>query len=568
MKATYILPLKKLKQTSVRAAVVSLLAGLALLNGQTERPDAEPFVLSAIAFADSVIEHGRDQYGPEHTPLFVDGLHAHSLKPVVWEKDGQSWVLSNFASQQALIRLLDGLSSITGESRFQEAALEATAYALKNLRSPNGLLYWAGHMAWDLEGERQVGQYPNVHEMKAHGPYYDFLWQVDPDRTRKLMETIWAAHILDWRLLDYNRHASTETVLLPQWDHTFAEDIAVPFPAQGNNLSFANVTPSLLYAGIHLAALDHNENALRWSRRLAWRWQQARHPETGLSGGQLSYRVHDRAQDSLGHVHPDINEAMIVATYHQESRYHRIPLVQLQSAEKLLKLDGPYREIGQELINWALNDLKVYAEQCYDSKSGTFVAKMINGTPLMWKEAKTDYYTPSSFAPQKPDGQLFWGYALAYRLSGDAFFWNMARELGKHLELGDIGSYTGTNAAAFLQTSSTQWHLIYALLEMHRASGKPHLLQLAARIGNNLRVMQTESGLFPRPGREYARTGDEIPLALLHLAAALKGRSAAMPAPSLDNQFLHAEFHAPLQEHQQKRNDRRTYDHYVFYGPQ
>jgi hypothetical protein len=72
--------------------------------------------------------------------------------------------------------------------------------------------------------------------------------------------------------------------------------------------------------------------------------------------------------------------------------------------------------------------------------------------------------------------------------------------------------------------------------------------------------------LFPRPGREYARTGDEIPLALLHLAAALEGKSDKMPQPIFDSRFFHCEYHGELDEYQQKRADKRTYDNLVFYG--
>ena len=98
-------------------------------------------------FADTVIEKGRDTYGDKATPLFVDGLHAESLKPVIWKKDGQSWVLSNFASQQPLIRILDGLSALTKRGGYRRAAAGATGYVLRNLQSGNGLLYWAGHLA-------------------------------------------------------------------------------------------------------------------------------------------------------------------------------------------------------------------------------------------------------------------------------------------------------------------------------------------------------------------------------------------------------------------------------------
>jgi len=48
--------------------------------------------------------------------------------------------------------------------------------------------------------------------------------------------------------------------------------------------------------------------------------------------------------------------------------------------------------------------------------------------------------------------------------------------------------------------------------------------------------------IFPRPKRHYARTPDEIPLALLHLATTLLGRDAPRPQAILDNAFFHCEY--------------------------
>ncbi|MBN2316478.1 MAG: hypothetical protein JXM79_21300, partial [Sedimentisphaerales bacterium] len=97
-------------------------------------------------------------------------------------------------------------------------------------------------------------------------------------------------------------------------------------------------------------------------------------------------------------------------------------------------------------------------------------------------------------------------------------------------------------------------------------TGQRSMLMMACRIADNLLTLQASTGLFPRHKREYARTGDEIPLALLHLAAALDGRSDMMPPPSFDGRFFHCEYHGPLEEYQKKRADKRTYDNYVFYG--
>ena len=309
--------------------------------------------------------------------------------------------------------------------------------------SAGDLLYWGGHLAWDLEKDRAVGQYADAHELKGHQPYYRLMWRVDPKATRRLMEGVWAAHILDWSRLDYNRHASVRRPARPQWDHAFDEDLPVPFPAKGGNLSFVNVMPPLVHSGTMLAVLDGSEPALKWTRRLVRRWQQGEHPTTGLCGGQVSYRAHDRAKDALGHVHPKINEAKIVASYHQTCRYHQLPLAQMQAGEALIAASPRCKEAGREFIEWASGDLKAYAEKSYDPETGTFVAMMIDGTPLKWKEAKTGYYTPNSFAPRRPDALVLWNYSSAYRLTRDERHWHMVRQLGTKLGLGEIGEAGG-----------------------------------------------------------------------------------------------------------------------------
>ncbi len=550
---------------------------LVLATGLPARPEerapageaagrADRLVAGVRTFAETVLSRGRDVYGKKHTPLFVDGLHARTLEPVRWQKSGQTWVLCNVASQQPRLRLLDGLTALTGEAKYRRAAEDATRHALKHLRTPNGLLSWGGHLAWDLEGDRGVGQYADVHELKGHQPYFRLMWRVDPAATRKLMETIWAAHVLDWSRLDYNRHASGKRPAAAKWGATFDEDIEVPFPAKGGNLSFVNVAPPLIHSGTMLAVLDANAAALTWTRRLVYRWQQGEHPKTGLCGGQVSYRKHDRARDALGHVHPKINEAKIVASYHQTCRYHQLPLSQMQAGEALIAAGGKRRDVGRQFIEWASGDLKAYAQRTYDPKTGQFVARMIDGTLLKWQQARTGYYTPRSFAPRRPDFLVLWNYTTAYRLTRDEAHWRMVGELLGRLGLGKAGPPDATRRDLRLDTRSTDWRAIYALLDLHEATGDRAFLRLAARIADNIVATRSPTGLFPRPGRDYARTGDEAPLAVLHVVAALRGKRSAMPRAVYDSRFFHCEYHGPLAKHQQKRADKRTYDNLVFYG--
>ena len=117
------------------------------------RAEADDRYLNAVReFADKVLECGRDVYGPKHTPLFVDGVNADTLEPVKWKYQGQEWIMSNLATQQNLFRVFDGLTRLTGDPKYHDAAVAAIRYAFANLVDDNGLLCWGGHAMYDAGG--------------------------------------------------------------------------------------------------------------------------------------------------------------------------------------------------------------------------------------------------------------------------------------------------------------------------------------------------------------------------------------------------------------------------------
>ena len=155
---------------------------------------------------------------------------------------------------------------------------------------------------------------------------------------------------------------------------------------------------------------------------------------------------------------------------------------------------------------------------------------------------------------------------MAYRLTRDEAQWKMARELARALDLGEIGQPATAKRQLRLDTTAADWHYIYALLELARATGDRSFLKLAGRVADNLLKQQTGTGLFPRSGRVYARTGDEVPLAILHLAAALDGRESLLPPAMLDNAFFHCQYDGATVPKKPNIDDNRTYDITVFYG--
>jgi pectate lyase len=206
----------------------------ACLATESSDPNDPNRYLNAVrTFADNVLRYGRDTYGLKHTPLFVDGLMVRDpndpnygddgiFKPVEWiAPNGNRWVLSNFASQQTLLRTLDGLSTVTGDPKYRKAAEEAIEYAFENLRSPNGLFYWGMGYAYDAEADKACGDVC-THSLRYHYPYYGLMWQVYPNETRDYVESFWAAHIINWSNLDLCRYAPLDSYRVTKgWDHEY-----------------------------------------------------------------------------------------------------------------------------------------------------------------------------------------------------------------------------------------------------------------------------------------------------------------------------------------------------------
>jgi len=161
--------------------VVLLFIALSGFSASNSKANENSKYLDAIReFANNVLKYGRDTYGPKHTPLFVDGLMVRDpndpnygkdgvFKPVEWiAPNGDRWILSNLSSQQNLFRTLDGLSKITRDPKYRQAAVEAIEYAFEHLRSPNGLLYWGGHHVYDAGANKHEPSGRPTHEFKCH----------------------------------------------------------------------------------------------------------------------------------------------------------------------------------------------------------------------------------------------------------------------------------------------------------------------------------------------------------------------------------------------------------------
>jgi len=511
-------------------------------------------------FADNVLHYGRDVYGPEHTPLFADGIHIDTHEPAIWKLSNKhaeawnmprEWILSNLASQQNLFRVLTLLSRLTGEPKYKQEAMAATRYAFDHLRHESGLLFWGGHAAWDLAsdqpvGESRSGKIAGKHELKSTFPYYELMWEVDREVTKRFIEAFWCNHILQWDILDMNRHGPYKPYFEKVWDKDY---VGGPLPFVGKGLTFINTGSDLYYAGAILYQLTGDQHPLLWAKRLAKRYADVRHPQTGLGADNYSvvesHRIQKQFEPELG---DRITEASITSLY--GNRYTRAAICQMKMYERLGKA-------GAEFKQWAIEDLTAYANHAYDPTGNHFWATINDGTKLSPSDRKRDGYVTTRWLEKRPaNGMHLWAYALAYKLTGDKLMWRMIRNIGLGIELGDLGTAPGESMKIKINTSNTDVYTIFALLELYEATRLDDYLAVAQQVGDNVLAKEFHKGFFITDKDHVLCKFDTItPLALLYLEVYSNNLSIQLPQYAAGKSYFHCSYDGVG----------RTYDHRIIY---
>jgi pectate lyase len=518
--------------------------------------DPNRYLNAVREFADNVLKYGRDTYGPKHTPLFVDGLMIRDpnnpdygkvgvYKPVEWiAPNGERWILSNLASQQNLFRTLDGLTRITGDPKYKQAAMDAIKYAFENLRSPNGLLYWGGHSAYDAGADRPCGR--GIHEFKGFYPYYKLMWEVDPQATKKFIETFWSGHILNWSNLDMDRHCYNMTQPLNKpWDYEYKGG---PVFIVDGAFSGINTGSDLCYAAAWLTEFTGNREPLLWGKRLVYRYTQTKSPEAGLS--DVIYSVPKGWRGLASHSNDKILRKMqtVASIFPIASYSNRVywglgagydtptpgaAIINTVTSSWIcqLMLGELLAEKGKELTKWAIDEFKARGKIAYRKSDNVFIPVLFDGTsiegyvlkdngPLGWKGNKLE--------PVKAGTIDFWAYTLAYCMTADPFMWEMVRNIGIGNGYGDMGVTITHESHLNFQTDTSDPYAIVVFLELYNKTGNKPFLEMAKRIGDNVLSSRLHKGFFVASNRRVYTKFDAIDsLALLHLYSVLAGYTYA-----------------------------------------
>ena len=512
-------------------------------SAETSDPTDPNRYLNAVrTFADNVLKYGRDTYGPKHTPLFVDGLNVNTHEPVKWispkgdvltATETEEWILSNFASQQTLLRTLDGLSEITGDPKYRDAAKQAIKYFFENLRAPNGLFYWGHATAYDAQTDKVKFGHP-LHVLKVHYPYYELLWQVDQSATKKFIEAYWSAHVIDWSNLDFNRYALYSDSLEVPWNHEYKGG-PVFFESKDSSANgFFHAGTSLVHAGTTLYRLSDQKQPLVWSKRLIQRFIDTRHPNTGIS----SYKYNQPQLRFVGggitehfdnpgtEVFPSLPFAVLRNMYHPED-------VKMHQWLSVLLVGDMLGDQGREFTQWALEEITAWGKVSYREKDNAFVPILTDGTHIegiMLEEDGPLGVKGSIAEPLFADAGYFWLYATAYKVTDDGFMWQMVRNIAKGNNFGDIGEASGQGPELKTDTTCSDAYSLLGFLELYNKTKKQEFLLLARRIADNIVANQFHKGFFVLSEKHiYARFDCFEPLALLHLVATVEAQSRSVP---------------------------------------
>jgi len=478
---------------------------------------------AAVKFGETVLKYGRDTYGEKHTPLFTDSLDVDTMKAPErmyifrlggpGPRQGQPWqplISSNLSFQGNLMRFLVGLSNLTGDAKYKEAYKDNIRYYFEHYQTEAGVLSMGHHRFIDLKADHFDGDdWPageRGHEMKGDFPYYDLFWETNRKATDKMLAGHWNCHIKNWDNMDFTRHGYFHKKFNEKvWDRPMGK------PVKGfmrGDLTFFGSGSDIIWAGVKLSQLSGDPRPMNWAKRLFGRYVDNAHPKTGIPP-----------------CHHTLTGRQFGSGHWQE--YAMLPIFFANDlfgdgATRVMRMGDALGKNGAYFSESVHKYLKAYAKYAYNPEDNILRPILYDGTVLPEPE----------FSSWPAHGNYMLSYALCYRQSKDKEIWDILQSICRGNDLGDIGKAGGKTPKLNLATSQSDPVIIFALIEIFRATDNRAYLNLARVIGNNAlnERYDAKKGLFIESElHKTAELNALEPLAFVRLEAALTGRGDKVP---------------------------------------
>jgi len=223
---------------------------------------------------DTLIEHGRDVYGPIKTPMLMAVIDVRTLQAPENPDLYDSYIRTegrpthgrrspggcNLWLDMPTLRTMYHVSKITGNAKYAQAADDYIQAVFKYAVKPNGLLYWGSHSYYHAYRDKYGGD--GYHEILILHPEWQEMYRLNPQAVRREVDGIWKWHIIDPETGDSNRHDDKG--------------------ATGRG-SFGFSSGSYAIAFSFMYSVTKEKQYLEKAKKVAdWHWRH-RHPETNLA---------------------------------------------------------------------------------------------------------------------------------------------------------------------------------------------------------------------------------------------------------------------------------------------
>ena len=523
--------------------------------------DDEKRLNSVKEFYSNVLRDGKSKTNP--TPLFAGGINILTNSPVEWIfPNGEKVKISNFANQQNFLRTLVSLTEVTGDQKYKITAINTSKYFMDNFISENKLFYWGGHRFLNLDTLATVGpQNKNqVHELKNLFPYYEFLYQINPEATKNYVIAFWNAHVEDWDTLDMGRHGNYNKKFNP---NIFKEHLPknivnprkLPVLPETKGLTFINAGSDLIYSAYILNSLSPDKDMLMWGKTVFTQYQLARNPKTGAPVYQFTSpkrrewppkndkdtnsKFGDRAFRQFGAEFGDIaKEANALFKGNPKT---------IVVDNSLVLYDIYSKTKDPDILNNAVDNLKNYYKIALNQENGSLKPVWNDGTDLTNYTLVRDGYYGKKGSILKSESIKSEEYAIPlirwYSITKDQDLWNTARIiLNKNFDLGDIGTFDGKNILLNMGTTNSSPYSIFLMIDLYKTTNNDKYIELARIVGNNLVTTKFKNGYFvSEPNLLNAKIDSIEAFALVSLDAVLKGKDKNIPQYISHGGYIHGE---------------------------
>jgi pectate disaccharide-lyase len=522
---------------------------------------------AVIQHVDNVLKYGHEYN--EETKLLPDAINTLTGEPAKWTFPNRAQVpYADLANQQNFLRTLVGLSKVTGSNTYKNEAVDILNEFMSDYQNPNGLFYWGGHRAVNLDTlEVQSTEGPNgPHELKNMMPYYELMLEVNEEATLKFMRQLWTAHFY-WNTTDMNRHGSYSTGYDTNvFGQTIPDDVIVMdnfgnpiIPADSPGLlPFVNSATDLAYAAFALSDYTYDSIPAEWAEYLMKQYNLASNPVTGMTVYQFkstlvtksSIECADPAYTNSGCGDRVARQFRDFGTIAREANVAWKNTQAIYVDNILMLLEAAKKYGVDHFVDWSRQYMEGYLENAYIRVDGKnmIIPMFIDGTVTYgYVVPEVGYFGPSNmrldYVPM-PTSYLLPILRTILQTEEDSDrvkLWSYFRDIVYTFGLGDIGELGGANPNLNVDTSIDDPFALMAMVELYDATKNKEYLEVARTIGNNIVREKFQRGFFVDSEiMLYSRLDQPDTLALLSLDAVLRGIDLAeMPYYLADSGYIH-----------------------------